>query len=93
MIRPLIIINPPLKNSLIVTSRANIDDKVTTSMVLLQITSHILNRISICFFDKTRCRKGHRNYLVCYVGQIEVLSFVTGCVLWTGHHLSHYAEH
>ena len=70
MIRPLVFQYSVLEHLVVIGSRTDIDDKVSSLMVLLEVSSYITNRIPICFFDQTGGRKGHSNDSISDVGEV-----------------------
>lgn len=62
-------------------------------MISLEVTHHILDRVSIGLFDEIRGRKGHCDHSIVDVGEVELAALKSSGFLGAGNYLADKVKH
>jgi len=68
MVSPLVLSYPPSKLGVIVGPATDVDDQEVVVVVLVEIVSHIINRVAVGLLEEIRSRVRHCYYTISYVG-------------------------
>ena len=93
MVRPLIVLHPTFKLTVIIRTGTDVNDKIVIGMILIKVTSHILNGVAIGLLEKTRGGESHGDYPVSDVGEVEFHAIIGRLFLGASHDLTHEGLH
>lgn len=93
VVGPVVLADAVVEGRVVVGTAAHVDDEVVVLVVLVEVGSHVLDRVPIGLLEEVGRRVRHRDYAGGYVRQVQLLPVVRRLLLRPSHDFPHQRFH